>query len=64
LGIVSWVLGMVVLGEKTFFPIFQWPIFNSQYPVTLRREGAYAATHMKALSESRVLTNQTLDKEI
>jgi len=55
---------MVVLGEKTFFPIFQWPIFNSQYPVTLRREGAYAATHMKALSESRVLTNQTLDKEI
>jgi hypothetical protein len=41
-------LGMVVLGEKTFFPDFQWPIFNSQYPAPLRREGAYAATHKKA----------------
>jgi hypothetical protein len=47
-GIVSWVLGIAVLGEKTFFPVFQWQIFNSQYPVTLRREGAYAATHKKA----------------
>jgi hypothetical protein len=41
-------LGIAVLGEKTFFPVFQWQIFNSQYPVTLRREGAYAATHKKA----------------
>src|SRR5262249_35022852 len=48
LGIVSWVLGIAVLGEKIFFPVFQWPIFNSQYPVTLRHDGAYAATHKKA----------------
>jgi hypothetical protein len=41
-------LGIAVLGEKTFFPVFQWPIFNSQYPVTFRREGASAATHKKA----------------
>jgi hypothetical protein len=48
LGIVSWVLGIAVLGEKTFFPVFQWPIINSQCPAPLRREGAYAATHKKA----------------
>src|SRR4030095_2067010 len=39
---------MLVLGEITFFHVFQWPIFNSQYPAPLRREGAYAATHKKA----------------
>jgi len=47
-GIVSWVLGIVVLGKKTFFPVFQWSIFSRQYPAPLRREGASAATYKKA----------------